>query len=590
MTVLAPSSETAGRYAGASALDHALGDPSDPGNPYGFAAMVARDRDAAFPEAFRERVGPELRLSFVPTAHGGTMVGLDETLLRVRLAARRDLTVMPATMFSVTATCCVLIAGSERQRAEAVDLLARGESIGFALSEPEHGSDLLNNECAMTPVDDERFLVEGSKWLVGLGQRCTALLLVARTGGRGPAAFSAALLRDRPVSSARSSVPRHTAAMRGVDFADFEFRDTEVPGTALVGERGRGMETAMKAMQLVRALSTGANLAASDTALRLTTGFAAEHEVAGRRLLEQPHPRRELATAAAAVFAADVVAVTCARGVHALPGTQSVWSSVAKAVLTDCSEEAFARCANVLGSRGLLGDGEYAPFDVARRDNAVVRFIDTSPVANLRLVAMQLGQLSATTMARCETDERWLTDPALRAAFELGADLPELSFDELQLGVRGHDPVWAALPTVAEACAVVDTEATVTERLRELSTAQELLHRDIEHLRATAGSEFGSAPELIDLAERYCRLHAAACCVHTWWFNRATALFGTPAADKGWLRAVLGFLLDRAEGRNNRVDRQDAAELGTTVAELHRTGRLFSAVALPLAESGEEPS
>ncbi|WP_019855698.1 acyl-CoA dehydrogenase family protein [Actinopolyspora mortivallis] len=589
MNTATQETTVAGRYAEASALDHALGDPGDPENPFGFAAMVARDREAAFPEDFRDRVGSELRLSFVPTEHGGTMTGLDETLFRVRLTARRDLTVMPATMFSVTATSCVLISGSERQRAEALDLLRRGESIGFALSEPEHGSDLLNNECALSRVDERRYRADGHKWLVGLGGRCSALLLVARTGGRGPAAFSAALLRGPSVRAARRAVREHPSGMRGVDFADFRFEDTEVEGTALVGAPGRGTETAMKAMQLVRALSTGANLAASDTALRLTLDFASEHEVAGRGLLEHPHPRREIATAAAAVFAADVVAVTCARGMHTTPGAHSLWSSVAKAVLTDHSEEVFARCANVLGSRSLLTEGRYAPFDVARRDNAVVRFIDTSPVANLRLVAMQLGQLSATTMAELGVDERWLTDPALRTTFELGAELPSLSLDGLRLSVRGRDPVWAALPTVAEACAAaVGPEAAVTGRLEALRTALSELHRDVEALRASEGGEFGNAPELIEMAERYCALHAAASCVHLWWFNRTTALFGAPAGSTGWLGAVLGFLLDRADGGHNRVDRGDARQLGNIVAALHRSGRLFSSVALPLAESREE--
>ncbi len=169
---------------------------------------------------------------------------------------------------------------------------------------------------------------------------------------------------------------------------------------ALVGQPGHGLEIAMKAMQVVRTMSTGCSLACADTGLRLAWDFARERRVGGRGADGLPYPRRELATAAALVLAADVAALTAARGAHALPQAQSLWSSVAKKTATDFADEALARCADVLGTRSLLRDGPYAAFDTVRRDNAVVRYIDTSPVANTRLVAAQLARLAGAAAAR----------------------------------------------------------------------------------------------------------------------------------------------------------------------------------------------
>jgi alkylation response protein AidB-like acyl-CoA dehydrogenase len=575
-----------GPYLAAVELDADLGDPNDAANPYGFAAWSRRDEAAAFPHAIADRVGPALRRSFVPAEFGGTLTGFDETLAMVRIAARRDATVMPATMFSITATTCVLLAGNANQKAEVVRLLAAGEAIGFAMSEPDHGSDLLANECRLTPAG-EGWQLCGDKWLVGLGERAAAVLVVARSGERGPGAFSAVLLRKDDVDHSRLRPTPKTAGMRGIDFAAFRFGGGWVSGRTTVGARGRGLETAMKAMQVVRAMSTGCNVACADTGLRLTMDFANRHLIAGRRLIDQPHAQRELGTAAAALVACDVVALSVTRALHTLPGSQSVWSSVAKKVLTDLSEEVFARCADVLGTRGLLHDGPQAAFDAARRDNAVVRYIDTGPVANLRLIGMQLRQL-----APAWESEQPISVPELAAVnntFALGAPLPPLRLAALELSVRGREPVTAAFAPVARA-----VRATLGRDVQADRRLAVLLNR-VEHGLGTLHAELSDparkaaldATALIELAERLCYLHAAASCVHLWWANRALPCYGAPAGSTGWLLAALALLVDRADGCVTRLGAADAAGVFDVFAALHAGGRLFSAVPLPLAGSAD---
>ncbi|MFD1147258.1 acyl-CoA dehydrogenase family protein [Saccharothrix hoggarensis] len=531
-------------------LDRRLGDPRDADNPHGFAAAVTRDATAGRPDLAPLR--DALALSFVPPEHGGTLSTMDATLALVRVAARRDLTVMPHAMMSITAATCVLLAGDDEQRRHVVDLLRAGHPIGFALSEPDHGSDLLANGCRLEPAPDG-WLVTGDKWMVGLGERARALVLIGRSGGRGPAAFTAALVDEAAVDKARGpNIP--TAGMRGVDFTRFRFDRVPLPAAATLGRPGRGMEIAMKAMQVVRAMSTGANLAAADTGLRLALDFAERHVVAGRPVVEHERNRRELGTAAAALLAVDVVATACARALHTNPAGQSLWSSVAKKVATDLSEEVFARCADVLGTRSLLPD---TPFDVMRRDNAVVRHIDTGPTANLRLVAMQLSGTA--------TDS---TPPA--AAFDLDADLPPLRLDELELSTRGRDDVTQSLPYVAAAIRTRVTDRRALVLLDRLETA-------------LAARRHGDP---LDRAERFCFLHAAASCAHLWWFNRSRALFGAPPGSTGWLTATLALLLDRAHRVTDRLRVEDADPALAVVRDLHATGRLFAAAPLPLAEGG----
>lgn len=574
-------------YTAATDLDGALGDPRDPDNPCGFQAMARRDAERSFPSALAERAGPALRLSFVPASQGGDLRSLDQTLMLVRAAARRDAALMPATMFSITAAACVLLSGSAEQRRRVVAMLREGRSIGFALSESEHGSDLLANECAAQAQDpDGPLRLDGEKWLVGLGDQCSALLLVARTGGRGPAAFSALLLEGADVDAGRTLERHHPTGMRGIGFASFRFEGHEADPESLVGARGHGLETAMKAMQLVRTTSTGANLACADTGLRLAMDFASAHRVAGRPVLSHPHARRELATAAALLFAGDVVALTTARGVHALPAAQSLWSSVAKKVLTESSEEVFTRCADVLGTRAVLRDGPFGAFDACRRDNSVVRYIDTGPVANSRLIAAQLNRLGASRN-RGEGKE---SPPGaeLAAVYRVGAELAPLRLEALQLSDRGGDEAFDALPAVAEAVrtTVLSDDRVSPHAKSRTRVLADRLEEAVDRLLVRVGRKPVPGPlDQHDLAHRLCYLHAATACLHLWWFNRDLPLFGAPPGDVGWLNAVLSVLLSRAFGTGHPLPEQEASAVMDIVGRLHADERMFSCTALPLAGS-----
>lgn len=580
-------------YATASAMDIALGDPADEANPVGFHALVARDTTEAFPVKLASKVAPELALCFVPAAEGGRLSTVDESIMLVRVAARRDVTVVPATMVSVTAATCVLLAGSTAQRQYVLKLLADGSPVGFALTEAEHGCDVMANTCALTSSDGALRL-SGEKWLVGLGGRCEAALVIARTGNirRGPATFSAVLVDGEALAAARTAAGQRLTGMRGIDFAGLRFDGAEFGRAAVVGQPGRGMDTAMLAMQVVRAYTAAASLGSADTGLRLTMDFARQHRVAGKIAAGYPAVRRELATAAATLFGCDAVALATARLLHTHPEQASLTTSVAKTVIADGTVDVFGRCADLLGARSLLHEGRYAAFDVMRRDNSVVRFVDTSPAANLRQLGSQLARWASDFDP---LPNRGKVTDALAAAFDLDADLPQLRLSGLEPSARGRDAVTAAVPYVVGAARAAlgdgptpDSQAQVERAVLRLSAVEMALvglRRKVLRARQRLGAAFAGSLEQLDLTERFCRLHAAASCALLWWFNRDRPLFGAEPGSTGWLSAALLVLLDRADGFGGRLDAADTEAAFTVLGRLHGQGYLFSAAALPLAEA-----
>ncbi|WP_051812774.1 acyl-CoA dehydrogenase family protein, partial [Kitasatospora sp. MBT63] len=440
----------------AAELELLLGDPADASSQYGFAAAVRRDERGEFPDELAGVLREAgFHLDHLPAEWGGGFESFDRSLLLVRAAARRDLNTMPATMFSITAATCVRLHGSPGQQQWLAGLLRRGGAVGFALSEAGHGSDLLANEARLEP-DGDGWRLTGRKWMVGLGQRCEAMYVVARTGERGPGAFTAVLLDlTTTADGLRRGAPVATGGMRGIDFAHPRFDALPVGRDQLVGRPGQALEVAVKAQQVVRLMSTAGSLGCADTALRLTLDFAAERRTGRTLLIDSPYQRRELAVAAAALLSADAVALAAARGIHVAPEQFSVWGCAAKHVVAEAAEDAIARCGATLATRSVLrteGPGG-GLFQKLQRDAALVRVVDTSTLANLRSFAGQLPALAAAAEAG-DGDAQ-----AARTVFALDRELPPYDPGRLDLSARGRDLPTGTLAAVAAPAARALAEA-----------------------------------------------------------------------------------------------------------------------------------
>ncbi len=560
----------------AEELEELLGDPGDAASPYGFAAAVARDERDEFPaELCDALLRSGFHLDYLPREWGGTFASFDRSLTLVRSAARRDVNVMPGTMFSIIAATCLQLHGTREQQERAAAILRRGGAVAFALTEAAHGSDLLANEVRLT-ADGRLF---GEKWLVGNGLRGEAVYVVARTGERGPGAFSAVLLDLAGADDerlVRRPAPR-TGGMRGIDIACLRFDGLPVPPEALVGKEGEGLEVAIKAQQAVRLMSMAGSLGIADTAMRLTWEFATAHRFGRSTLSDTPYCRRESAVACAALVAADAVALSAARGVHVVPQAFSVWGLAAKHVVAEAAEELIRRCGTVLATRSVLRDGTPGAglFQKLQRDSAVVRVIDASPLANLRSFAGQLPTLAA----RDEAPRPEL----LETVFTLDAELPPFEPARLDLLARGTDPVMSGL---ADAATAVVEELAADPGAAECATLVWRLADAVAGLAecAEAARRPGADPNaLVDLAERYAWLHGAAACVHLWRANRHRSLYGTRPGSAGWLGAAVGYLLARADGVDPRRCGPALLPALDAVAALRAGGLLFSALPVRLA-------
>lgn len=522
---------TLAQYRAAEALEQHLGAPD-------FAAIVALDEREEFPRADVDRLRAWGYCEhLVPEAWGGRLASMEESAALQRAVSRRDLTTAIALGQTFLGSAAVWLAGSRGQRERLAAIVRGGGLCGLALTEEEHGSDVLASE-----VRAEGEKLYGRKWLINNGSSGAAWTVFARTAAEGGiGGFSLFLLEP---GAGVSHLPRlRTHGLRGADISGLILDGAPA---SLIEPAGSGMDLALKTLQLTRTGCAQFSLGAADTALRVALDFAVHRKVYGGTVADIPHALSVLAGAYLDLLACDCLAIAATRGLHAAPAQMSLWSAVTKWFVPVTCMKAMRACAEILGARHYLREGPHAIFQKMLRDAAVVPLFDGSTAVNLDSIGVQLLRLSPERAApQAERDE------ALRRIFSLREPLAgPLDATQLELMNAGRDDLTQGVrePRIAAALAQLAADVAALGRPQKRSA------------------------ELFALAERHCVLSAAAACAHLWQHSREVL---TPffASDDG-LAACIDRLLGKWPAPRAAVD---------SMLQQHRDGQAFSVVPLQLA-------
>jgi alkylation response protein AidB-like acyl-CoA dehydrogenase len=137
--------------------------------------------------------------------------------------------------------------GSAEQRREWLPRLCTGHALGcFGLTEPGTGSDAASLR-AKAVRDGTDWLISGEKMFITNGTWADVALVFARTGAEGAGGISAFLVPTDRAGFTRREV-HGKLGLRGQATAELSLDEVRVPGSALLGEPGRGMSVAMSAL------------------------------------------------------------------------------------------------------------------------------------------------------------------------------------------------------------------------------------------------------------------------------------------------------------------------------------------------------
>lgn len=596
------------RYRLAERIEQYLGDPADARTVFSYANCAALDEREEFPaEICRQLDAWGVPEYYVPAEFGGRLDDYEQLVQLMRAVARRDLTVAVGHGKTYLGAACVWVAGSREQAERLAGRIRAGTPVALGLTERDHGSDLLAGQVAAAGDAAGGFRVDGEKWLINNATRGGMLTLLARTDpAGGPRGFSTLLVdkRDLPPGGYTCLDKVRTLGIRGADISGIVFHGAEVPGRALIGPAGAGVETVLKTLQLTRIMCVALSLGAADHALRLALDFTRTRSVYGRTLIDLPKTRHTLACAAADLLAAEALAIVASRAVHALTGELSVVSAVAKYLVPTETDALIARLAGQIGARAFL-EGVYAHgmFQKVDRDHRIVGLFDGNTAVNLSGLINQFRGL-ARGYGRAGADP-----DAVRAVFRLADRLPPVDPGRLALVARTGSAVTGSLPVLLAALREAVAEAECAQDLdgdagthaarcvrtlrgalasaERLAAAADRIHGEMARERFLVPA---APPRAFELARQYSLCFAGAACLGLWTHNRRSGPPGTGAAlwrDGVWLRAALDRLLERlGEPPADGAAAEAYDQVLSHLCDARDNGELFSLLPLALAGGG----
>jgi alkylation response protein AidB-like acyl-CoA dehydrogenase len=502
-------------------LDALMGDPRDPGNPMGFDAVLAADeRQEMLADGERLLDGYGFNAEFVPTRLGGRLDRIDRLATALRAVWRRDPCLGLGYGFSsFISGMNIWTAGDDEQQRGAAKLLLDNGKIAAAFHELDHGNDFAHAGFTARAVADG-WLLSGRKEVVTNLRRADALVLFARTSSAaGSRAHSQFLIDELPGDAVRHLSRLRSSGMRGVQLGRAEFTDCPVPGGALLGELGQGMEIALRSYQVTRAVFPAVSVGPLDTALRLAAEFAHDRRLYGGVIADIPYVQAILARSFADLLAVDALSTVAVRSLHLLPAEMGVYAPATKYLTSRMVLDAFEDLRSVLGAQAFLRDGRYGMFQKLHRDIAPATFAHVSRSACQVMLLPQLPRLARRS---------WFADPAADpAVFAVDGPLPALDLDRLTAGMARTDSVIA---TLAQRSADASPLGRFVARFQG---ALRLLRAECTDLRPSDITIDGS-PAAFALADRYSVVLAGAAALAVWGDRPDTALLG---------------VLDRLDGR-----------------------------------------
>src|SRR4051794_35748199 len=234
--------------------------------------------------------------------HDGTNLGM--AVIRDHLAAKglglhNDLQLETSVVGNLVFPLILDEFGTDEQKDQFLEGVLSGElDFAFNLTEPGHGSDATWLET--TAVRD------GSDWVINGAKRYASgvnfaaySIIFARTSGQpGKAQGITAFIV--PTDAPGFSIPYfHWTFNMPTDHAEVELRDVRVPDDAILGEEGRGLETALYFVHENRIRQAASGVGAADYCVRESVQYARERVTFGKPLAERQAiqwPLVELAT------------------------------------------------------------------------------------------------------------------------------------------------------------------------------------------------------------------------------------------------------------------------------------------------------
>jgi len=245
----------------------------------------------------------------------------------------------------------VSLFGTAAQKAEWLPLTRTGKAIaGFALTEPQSGSDVANSSMTATR-DGESYVLNGEKTWISNGGIADIYTVFARTGeapgARGLSAFMV------PANTTGLTVAERLQSIAPHPLARLRFSDCRIPAAALIGAQGQGFKIAMSVLDVFRATVAAAALGFARRALEEALKRVSSRHVQGAPLFNLQMVQGHIADMALDIDAAALLTYRAAWAKDSGAARITREAAMAKLFSTEHAQVVIDKAVQLFGGDGV---------------------------------------------------------------------------------------------------------------------------------------------------------------------------------------------------------------------------------------------
>lgn len=274
---------------------------------------------------------------------------------------------------------------SEEQLQYAANRILEDHAVmGFALTEPDAGSDLANLRTSYKK-DGDYYVLNGRKCFCSNGA-FNDFMIVAATSDRSLGTKGISLFLVERSDGYQSGRDEDKMGLRLSNTCDVIFEDVRVPASRLLGEEGMGFKYCMRSMESIRPFVMGNVVGLAQGALDYAVEYAHQRVQFGKPVIENQGLGFLLADIQGRIHAARCMILTCAQLVDQGVALGTLSSST-KFMVSELCMQATIDAVQVAGGYGYMKD---YPLEQRMRDAKIFSIFDGTNQINRMVVAGQL--------------------------------------------------------------------------------------------------------------------------------------------------------------------------------------------------------
>jgi len=322
-------------------------------------------------ELFKCAFDMGLHMLEIPEEYGGTGLSYETTAMIFEELAKVDAGYAITFVTTFVALRNVILSGTPEQGKYFADIIGKGNFAGFALTEPNAGSD----PAAMRAIavrDGDDYILNGAKTFITNGALASVFVGFFKTnpaaGHKGISAF----IVDADAPGIIIGKHENKMGLRLSNTTDVTFENVRVKDSSMVGPEGSGFKLALNALNLSRAFVATMAVGIMQRALDESVKYAKERKQFGQPLIKFQMVQQMLADMAIKIEASRVLVNNTMRMMDNGSLVRKE-GSITKTFVSDCAQEVTSNAVQIFGGYGY--SKEY-PVEKLMRDCKVFQIFE----------------------------------------------------------------------------------------------------------------------------------------------------------------------------------------------------------------------